>query len=103
TTPETPSAGRLLFARAGTGGAQALQQPMGELAPGRRADIVLLDPDHPDMANRDGDRWLDAWIFTAGRAAVKTVLVGGNTLVEDGRPAGRPPIAPRSKPLLKPL
>ena len=103
TTPETPSAGRLLLARAVTGGAQALQQPMGELAPGRRADIVLLDPDHPDMANRDGDRWLDAWIFTAGRAAVKTVLVGGNTLVEDGRHAGRPAIEARYKNALKTL
>jgi formimidoylglutamate deiminase len=46
---------------------------------------VLLDADHPDLASRQGDQWLDAWIFTAGRAAVRSVLVGGGTVVETGR------------------
>jgi formiminoglutamate deiminase len=85
TTHEGESTGRRLFGSALTGGARALQQPIGALAAGHRADIVLLDADHPDLASRQGDQWLDAWIFTAGRAAVRSVLVGGGTVVETGR------------------
>jgi len=82
---EGESTGRRLFATALAAGAQALQQPIGTLAVGARADIVLLDDGQPDLAARHGDLWLDAWIFTAGRAAVKTVLAGGATVVEAGR------------------
>ena len=43
TMEEGESTGRRLFASALAGGAQALQQPIGALAVGLRADIVLLD------------------------------------------------------------
>jgi len=89
------STGRRLFSTALAGGAQALQLPIGALAPGLRADIVLLDHEHPDLASRSGDRWLDAWIFVAGRGAVKTVLVGGEMVVEAGRHKMRPAIEKR--------
>ena len=65
------------------------------LAGGARADIVLLDADHPDLAARRGDQWLDAWIFVAGRAAVATVLAGGERVVEAGRRRLRPQIEAR--------
>jgi formimidoylglutamate deiminase len=79
------STGRRMFEAALAGGAQALEQPIGAIAPGLRADIVLLDGNHPDFASRRGDEWLDAWIFVVGPAAVRTVLVGGGIVVEDGR------------------
>jgi formiminoglutamate deiminase len=82
---EGESTGRRLYASALAAGAQALARPIGALAPGARADIVLLDAEHPDLAARRGDTWLDAWIFVAGRAAVTTVLAGGETVVEAGR------------------
>jgi formimidoylglutamate deiminase len=85
TVQEGESTGRRLFATALAGGAQALQRPIGALAVGARADIVLLDENHADLAARRGDQWLDAWIFVGGRAAVRTVLVGGATVVEAGR------------------
>jgi formiminoglutamate deiminase len=94
---EGESTGRRLFACALAGGAQALQRLIGALAPGWRADIVVLDENHPDLVGRDGDRWLDAWIFVAGRAAVKAVLVGGETVVEAGRHTARPAIEARYK------
>jgi formiminoglutamate deiminase len=97
TTQEGESTGRRLFATALVGGGQALQRPIGALATGLRADIVLLDSEHPDLASRQGDQWLDAWIFVAGRAAVKTVLVGGETVVEAGRHRGREAIEARYK------
>ena len=70
---------------------------MAPLRPGLRADIVLLDETHPDLTSRRGDEWLDAWIFVIGRTAVKTVLVGGENVVEDGRHKKRPAIEARYK------
>jgi formimidoylglutamate deiminase len=100
TRDDGESAGRRLFATALAGGAQALQQPIGALAVGLRADIVLLDSDHPDLASRHGDQWLDAWIFVAGRAAVQTVLVGGEMVVDAGRNRMRSKIEARYKRVL---
>jgi len=45
----------------------------------------LLDEIHPDLASLDGDLWVDTWVFFAGRTAVKTVLVGGEVIVDAGR------------------
>ena len=95
TLQEGESTGRRLFASALAAGAQALQQPIGALATGLRADIVLLDGNHPDLAARQGDQWLDAWIFVAGRSAVKTVLTGGERVVDGGHHLRRQAIEAR--------
>jgi formimidoylglutamate deiminase len=79
------SVGRRLVDGALAGGAQALARPIGAIAPGCRADIVVLDGAHPDLAGRGGDAWLDAWVFVAGKPLVKTVLIGGETVVTEGR------------------
>jgi formimidoylglutamate deiminase len=97
TMQEAESTGRRLFASALAGGAQALQRPIGALAVGLRADIVLLDENHPDLASRHGDEWLDAWIFVVGQTAVKTVLVGAEIVVDAGRHRMRPAIEARYK------
>jgi cytosine/adenosine deaminase-related metal-dependent hydrolase len=91
------STGRRLLAAVLAAGAQALQRPIGALTPGSRADVVVLDGDHPDLAARAGDQWLDAWIFAAGRSAIKAVLVGGETLVEARRHVKRSAIEARFK------
>jgi formiminoglutamate deiminase len=95
TAQEGESTGRRLFDTALAGGAQALQRPIGALAAGLRADIAVLDASHPDLASRAGDRWLDAWIFVAGRSVVKSVLVGGEWVVRAGRHRSRPSIEAR--------
>lgn len=82
---EGESVGRHLLETALTGGAQACARPVGSIDVGQRADFVLLDGDHPDLAVGEGDHWLDAWIFLAGRAAVRDVLIGGERIVADGR------------------
>jgi formiminoglutamate deiminase len=94
---ESESTGRRLFDGALAGGAQALQRPVGALAAGLRADIVVFDGDHPDLAARSGDQWLDAWIFVAGRAAVRAVLTSGEVVAEAGRHRLRPSIEARYK------
>ena len=85
TRREGESTGRCLFDTVLAGGTKALQQPIGALAEGLRANIVVLNQDHPDLALRGGDEWLNAWIFVIGRSAVKSVLVSGQTVVDGGR------------------
>jgi formimidoylglutamate deiminase len=79
------SVGATLHTLAGFGGAQALEQPTLEVAPGCRCDLVELDPDHPVLAGQTPETALDAWIFSsASDTLVRTVLVGGRAVVEHG-------------------
>jgi formimidoylglutamate deiminase len=78
------STGRSLFQRALRGGAQALQQNMGAIAVGRRADFVVLNKDHHALLGRADDAALDAWIFSGGNSCVRDVYAGGKLQVKDG-------------------
>ena len=82
---EGQSTGRRLYEGALAGGAQALGRRIGSIEGGRRADIVVLAAEHPDVAGRGDDSWLDTYVFVAGAKLVRTVLVGGATVVSDGR------------------
>jgi formimidoylglutamate deiminase len=92
---EGESTGRRLYDGSLAGGAQALGRRIGALEPGRRADIVVLNAEHPDLTGRRDDAWLDAYVFVAGAKLVRTVLVGGATVVSDGRHRARPAIEQR--------
>jgi len=94
-TQEGESTGRRLYNGALAGGAQALGRRIGSLEAGRRADIVVLDAEHPDLVGRRDDAWLDAYVFVAGAKLVRTVLVGGATVVSDGRHRARASIEER--------
>ncbi|MET0709431.1 MAG: formimidoylglutamate deiminase [Tardiphaga sp.] len=89
------STGRALYERALAGGAQAMGRAVGSLAVGQRADIVVLDTAHPDLAAVSGDRWLDAYTFVAGKSAISDVFVGGRQVVEAGRHRQRAAIVAR--------
>ncbi|MGV3633374.1 MAG: formimidoylglutamate deiminase [Pseudorhodoplanes sp.] len=93
TTTEGESSGLSLYTRALAGGAQALDQPIGALAPGHRADVLVLDADHPDLAGASGDMVLDVLVFSAGRDLIQTVIAGGKTVVREGRHQAREAIA----------
>lgn len=77
------STGARLYKTALTGGAQALGRPIGALAAGMRADLVVLDPEHPALAGRSGDVLLDSWIFSGNTTPVRDVMVGGQWVVRD--------------------
>jgi 5-methylthioadenosine/S-adenosylhomocysteine deaminase len=69
-----------------SGGAAALGRPdLGALAPGRWADIIRLDLDDPGFVPvlTDGDLAAHA-VWSASRAAVRDVWVGGKQVVRDG-------------------
>lgn len=79
------STGRTLLAVALKGGAQSMAQPVGALAAGFRADITVLDDDHPALIGRSEDSALDSWIFSGGNSCVRDVFVAGNHVVQDRR------------------
>ncbi len=85
--PSRPSVGARLYGMALAGGAQALGRPIGRLAAGCRADLVVLDPDSPALAGRSDDVLLDALVFAGNVNPVRDVMVGGRWVVEAGRHA----------------
>lgn len=82
---EDASVGQRLFRQALQGGAQALGRPIGSLEAGNRADLLVLDPDHPAVATLPPERLLDAVVFAGNRNPVRDVMVGGAWVVQDGR------------------
>ena len=82
-----PMVGRTLFDAALDGGAQALVQPVGELAVGKRADWIVLDGRDPYLAMADGDSILNRWLFAGGDRQVRDVMVNGVWVVQQGRHA----------------
>lgn len=95
TQREGESTGRVIYDAGLAGGAQALGRKIGALAPGCRADVVVLDADMPELAAVAGDRWLDQYVFVLGQRAIATVLVGGEPAVEGGRHRERAKITQR--------
>ena len=79
------STGRALLESAYTGGARACARPLGTLEAGGRADIVVLDQDHPALLGREADEILDSWVFSGEDTPVRDVMVGGRWVVRDGR------------------
>jgi formimidoylglutamate deiminase len=79
------SVGADLYRAALAGGAAALGRPVGRLAPGARADLLVLDPDHPALCGKRGDRLIDALVFAGNSNPVRDVMVGGRWIVEGGR------------------
>lgn len=92
-TAAQPHPGRLLLDAVLAGGAQASGRPIGAIAPGRRCDLVELDPDDPSLVARSGDRLLDAWVFSGNANPVRTVVCGGRRVVEAGRHLARLEVA----------
>lgn len=88
------SCGRTLYESAAAGGAQALGQPVGCLEPGRRADLVELDVDHPLLRGLSGDDWIDSYLFGGSREMIRSVWVAGECRVEAGRHRQRDRLLP---------
>jgi formimidoylglutamate deiminase len=84
------STGRRLFELSLAGGRQAVGQPVGLLAPGHRADLVVIDGQ-----GFEGDAVVDHWLFAADNAAIKSVYCGGVPVVQNGRHKDRDGIAMR--------
>jgi len=79
--------GEALWRKAALDGAQALGIAAGRIAPGMRADLVVLDVDDPALAEQPLSHLLDAAIFGPCRRPVRDVVSGGRFVVREGRHA----------------
>lgn len=95
-TPPTPAdgmpaatalsgAGGTLLAHAWRDGCQALAWNGGTVGAGARADLVVLDGEHPALVSRGNESVLDSWLFSGTDSPVRHVMVGGGWVVKDGR------------------
>ncbi len=82
-TKDTPSVGATLYNLALQGGAQAMGRPIGSLAPGQRADLIVLDSETPALISKEKDILLDTMIFAGNVNPVKDVIVGGRHVVKN--------------------
>ncbi|MFQ5775746.1 MAG: formimidoylglutamate deiminase [Kiloniellaceae bacterium] len=84
---QAASVGARLYKGALAGGARALGRPIGRIAPGCRADLVVVDEARPALIGKADDVLLDALVFAGNENPVRDVMVGGAWRVRDGRHA----------------
>ncbi len=75
-----PSVGASLWSEAAAGGGRALGRRMGDIAPGMRADLVVLEAAQGDPLN--------TLIFSGESGLVRDVMVAGRWVVRAGRHPG---------------
>jgi formimidoylglutamate deiminase len=92
-----------LWQNALLGGAQAAGRRVGRLAPGRRADLLVLDSSHPNLDGLDAADVLGRFLFCGNDNLVRDVLVGGQWVVRNGRHLAQDAIAQRYKTALRQL
>lgn len=92
---ERCSVGEALYRAALAGGAQASGRPIAGLAVGQRADLLVLDPTHPTLIERDPQHWLDALIFCGNSNPIRDVMVGGKWAIRNGQHALEQTVAAR--------
>lgn len=89
------SVGEALYGAALRGGAQASGRGIAGLQVGQRADLVVLDANHPALAGKTREYWLDALVFCGHANPIRDVMVGGQWSIRDGRHAQENGIAAR--------
>ena len=87
--------GDFLWQSALRGGAQAAGRPVGALETGRRADLLVLDSAHPNLADARPADVLNRLIFCGNDNLVRDVMVGGRWVVRDHRHVAQAAIAQR--------
>lgn len=102
-SPAQPSVGEFLFRHALAGGASALGINTGVIAAGARADLLVLDEDHPGLYGKQGSAVLDSWLFACNGTPVRDVMVAGQWRVVDGVHPRQEPVAARFRAVMDTL
>jgi formimidoylglutamate deiminase len=84
-TPARRDVALNLWQDALVGGAQAAGRPVGALAPGHRADLLVLDAAHPNLDGVADTDVLGRLVFCGNDNLVRDVLAGGRWVVQGGR------------------
>lgn len=86
-TTQSRPADRLFDAALG-GGAHTTGRAVRALAPGRRADWLVLDDAYPGIGGHACDTWLSSVVFCEhGETPVRDVFVGGRKMIDARRHA----------------
>jgi formimidoylglutamate deiminase len=101
--PAQRSVGDFLWQAALTGGAQAAGRRVGALEAGRRADLLVLDAQHPNLDGIDHAEVLGRMVFCGNDNLVRDVLCGGRWVVQAGRHRAQEAIASRYRQALRDL
>ena len=102
-SPQQRNVGDFLWQGALQGGAQASGRPLGALAPGKRADLIVLDSEHPNMFGLALDEVLGSFVFSGNDNLVRDVMVGGQWIVRGGRHVAQEAITARFRQTLAEL
>ncbi|WP_426104125.1 formimidoylglutamate deiminase [Massilia sp. TSP1-1-2] len=94
-SPGERRVGDFLWQGALAGGALAAGRPVGALAPGKRADLLVLDSDHPNLFDVAPADLLSALVFCGNDNLVRDVMVGGQWVVRDQSHVAQAAIAQR--------
>lgn len=85
-SPGTAHVADRLFQGALEGGARATGRAVGALEAGARADWIVLDAAHPNLAEQTSATWLSSVVFCEhGETPVRDVFVGGERVIHDRR------------------
>ncbi|MGI4815127.1 MAG: formimidoylglutamate deiminase [Janthinobacterium lividum] len=83
-TAARPAVADRLYGDALDGGMLASGRPIGRLTVGRRADFIVLDAAHPDIAECGALQRLSAYVFAEhGQTPIRDVWVGGRRVVAE--------------------
>jgi formimidoylglutamate deiminase len=83
---QSPHVADRLFGAALDGGTKATGRAIGALEPGGRADWLVLDADHPALAEHPPESWLSGIVFGEhGETPVRDVYTGGVKVVDNRR------------------
>jgi formimidoylglutamate deiminase len=96
-TADIPDVGAFLWQGALRGGAQAAGRPVGALAAGKRADLLVLDDTHVNLDGAAPEEILGRFIFCGNDNLVRDVLAGGRWVVKNGVHIAQNAIAHRYK------
>ncbi|MBY0242525.1 MAG: formimidoylglutamate deiminase [Burkholderiaceae bacterium] len=95
--------GEFLWQGALQGGAQAAGRAVGALAAGKRADLIVLDADHPNLYGRAAHEVLGSLVFSGNDNLVKDVMAGGQWVVRGQQHVAQQAIAARFRQTLAEL
>lgn len=102
-TPAQRDVADFLWQAALHGGAAAAGRRVGRLEAGSRADLLVLDQDHPNLDGVVEAEVLGRVVFCGNDNLVRDVLCGGRWVVENGRHMAQEAIAGRYRQALKEL
>lgn len=80
---QQPSVGLHLWQQANYGGAQSTTEKCGELAVGKQADLLVLDPQKTKLFASSLDTLMDSFVFASQTNVIQDVMVHGSWVIKN--------------------